>query len=61
VRSLGFFWGWHQSFCYYVPKYLLPNRALQRTSKSLAQLTMVAVWRHTQVSGSVSASALDGR
>ena len=38
-----------------------PNKALQRTSNSSVQLTMVAFWRHTRGAGSGPVSAVAGR
>jgi hypothetical protein len=38
-----------------------PNKALQRTTNSSAQLTLVAAWRHTLLAGSGPVSAFAGR
>ena len=38
-----------------------PNKALQRTSNSSVQLTLVAAWRHTSSAGSDPVSAVAGR
>jgi hypothetical protein len=40
---------------------LPPNKALQRTSNSFVQLTLVAIWRHTVSIGSDPVSTVAGR
>jgi len=37
-----------------------PNKALQRTINSSVQLTLIAVWRHTEGAGPDSVSAVAG-
>jgi len=39
----------------------LANKALQRTINSSVELTLVAIWRHTESTGSGSVSAVAGR